>query len=289
MAINRALIFAHYDKDNVIDDYVIFYLKALRSFVQKIIFVSSDKILSDEIKKLDGICDNIICEKHNEYDFGSYKRGFLSINNIEEFDEIIFANDSCYGPFFPLDKVFEKMDKLNPDFWGITENCYDLKGHKFPHIQTYFFVLKKRVFTSESFNNFINSVSSENSKIAVINNYEIGLTKCLKDVGFIYKTYVDKYKNFKNPTISKWRELLNEGLSPFVKYSVLRGNNRNLTYTDDWENLFSKEEFQMINSNLKRYNSNLGKTVIPKSLKKIYYNFINIGFVPNWVRKIFSR
>ena len=36
----RLAIFAHYDKDNIIDDYVIYYLKELKKSFETIIFVS---------------------------------------------------------------------------------------------------------------------------------------------------------------------------------------------------------------------------------------------------------
>jgi lipopolysaccharide biosynthesis protein len=108
----RITIFAHFDKDNVIDDYVIFYLKELKKISEKIIFVSACDLATVEKNKLDGICEVVIAQNHKEYDFGSYKRGFhYFIENSFDCDEIIFANDSCYGPLYPLKEVFDKMDK----------------------------------------------------------------------------------------------------------------------------------------------------------------------------------
>src|SRR5574344_1215747 len=106
MTKNRIAIFAHFDKDNIIDDYVVYFLKALKSVSDKIIFVSANDLSDFEIKKVDNICEKIISEKHDEYDFGSYKRGFLYLleNNIEP-DELIFANDSCFGPIFSFTEV----------------------------------------------------------------------------------------------------------------------------------------------------------------------------------------
>ena len=73
----RAAVFAHYDKDRIIDDYVIYYLKSLKEIFDNIVFVSCLEIPKEEIAKLDGIADYVICENHNEYDFGSYKRGYF--------------------------------------------------------------------------------------------------------------------------------------------------------------------------------------------------------------------
>ena len=47
----RLCIFAHYDKDNLIDDYVIYYLRELKKSFNKIIFVSdSDYQKKKQIK-----------------------------------------------------------------------------------------------------------------------------------------------------------------------------------------------------------------------------------------------
>ncbi len=44
---NRVAVFAHYDKSNLIQDYVVYYLSELKKCAGKIIFVSDSDILSD--------------------------------------------------------------------------------------------------------------------------------------------------------------------------------------------------------------------------------------------------
>lgn len=73
----RTAIFAHFDKHNLIDDYVIIYLEKLKEVVDDIIFVSDCNLETKEIKKIEHLILNNICQKHGEYDFGSYKRGFF--------------------------------------------------------------------------------------------------------------------------------------------------------------------------------------------------------------------
>ena len=73
----RLCVFAHWDRDNKIDDYVIYYLKALKEVCETIIFVSDCNLEPNETNKLNNIADFVIAQKHGEYDFGSYKRGFL--------------------------------------------------------------------------------------------------------------------------------------------------------------------------------------------------------------------
>jgi len=229
----RTAIFAHYDKDNVIDDYVIYYLNALKKVAQKIIFVSDCDLNSTETDKLQGIADSIIAQPHGEYDFGSYKRGFLfaqKSNWLIGTDILIFANDSCFGPFFPLENIFEKMASETCDFWGITQNNkFKIFKKLFwepcekSHIQSYFFVLKKEVFTSDVFLNFIKSIKKEKSRNEVILKYEIGLSEVLLENNFVMKSFINAHLDEFSPFLHKAQELiLNHGM-PLLKCSIPRG------------------------------------------------------------------
>ena len=112
---NNTAIFAHYDKDCIIDDYVLFYLKELKNVADRIIFVSDCELDEEQISKLKGIVDYTLAQKHGEYDFGSYKRGIqLAMENglYENTDNLILLNDSCYGPFGSLKNLFEEMNIL---------------------------------------------------------------------------------------------------------------------------------------------------------------------------------
>ena len=81
----RAVIFAHYDKDGIIKDYILYYLKELKMVADKIVFVSCSDLKNSE--SLNGLADKIIAEPHNEYDFGSYKRGFLFLQDkLNDYD-----------------------------------------------------------------------------------------------------------------------------------------------------------------------------------------------------------
>ncbi|EPB0637164.1 rhamnan synthesis F family protein [Yersinia enterocolitica] len=175
---NRVCIFAHYDKDNIIDPYVIYYLKKLKEANIDVVFVSVSNILNTELIKPYTI--NIINRDNIGYDFMSWQVGLASINDIQQYDELIFCNDSCYGPLYPLDHILNKFtDDGNTDFWGITDNIQ--LGY---HIQSYFIAFKSNVFNSDVFKEFINSISVEKSKEDIVYKYEVGLTKKLHSRGF---------------------------------------------------------------------------------------------------------
>ena len=66
----RLFLFASYDKNNVVDDMVIHYIKHL-STLGDVIFVMDNDVPQSELKKIKNI-DNVLyanASKHNEYDF----------------------------------------------------------------------------------------------------------------------------------------------------------------------------------------------------------------------------
>lgn len=283
---NRVAIFAHYDKKNIIDDYVIFYVQELQKIAKDVVFVSCCDLQEQELNKLD--CYKI-AQIHNEYDFGSYKRGFnfaKEKNLLKNCDELIFANDSCYGPFKPLNKIFDKMSEKDCDFWGLTKNRIGFKKLKngkvkdvyCPHIQSYFVVLRQNAFLSNEFDEFINSVIYQENKNDVVLNYEIGLTKALEKTGFKSDYVVKDFCKSNNPTVFKWRKLYEKTEFPFVKCSVLRLKNYLHTTIEGWKDLFNEKQIELIEKNLKytartkpmRHNA-------PKFLKKFVMDIIPKG------------
>ncbi len=275
----RIAILAHFDKQDIIDDYVLFYINELKKVCSDVIFVSCCDLSSAELEKLD--CHKI-AEKHNEYDFGSYKRGFLYAKEnslLENCDELLFTNDSCYGPFKPLEKIFSSMENKTCDFWGMTKNKYAFKIIKnrtkdcyIPHVQSYFFVLKQNVFNSKVFDDFITSVKNENNKNAVIEKYEIGLTTTLEKAGFVSDFAIKDFYKYNNPTVYKWRKLYEKTDFPFVKCSLLRLNNTLHTTVDGWQELFTQEQIDLIEKNLSYTQKRRMKHSCPRIIKEFAFN-----------------
>lgn len=231
--INKLAIFAHYDKNNLIQDYVIYYLMELKKVVDNIIFVSDCNVKSKEVKKILPYITHSIIGKHGEYDFGSYKRGVLYAQQnklLEDCDELIFCNDSCYGPLYPLKNVFDTMAQKECDFWGLTYNPIGIIKHlsntpyedNSPHVQSFFLVFRPQVFNSEIFSNFINNIKKENDKFLIIIKYEIGLSKLLRNNGFKESVYCQTTLNHKNAENFHYLKLMLHDKHPLIKTSVIR-------------------------------------------------------------------
>ena len=220
---------------------LVFYLEELNKIVDGIVFVMDNPLDDEEKKKLEHLTIYNECKRHGEYDFGSYKRGFFYLREngfLEETDELIFANDSCYGPLKPFDLFIEKWEKENkPDFYGVTINNY---GHKYstepnllkysPHIQSYFFLVTKNIFEKDFFVDFFKSVKHLDSYVEIIKAYEMGLSALITKNGYNMSAYFDSEDLKNNPTYEHKQMLktIKEGFLIKKKNYYMVDKNKNL-------------------------------------------------------------
>ena len=150
----------------------------------------------------------------------------------ENYDELAFVNDSCYGPLYPLKPIIEQVGEC--DFWGMTRN---LEWRE--HIQSFFIVFKKQVFTSEIFKNFMASIKDEEKKLDVVTKYEIGLSRLLLENGF----------NFDDAALYCATELM-------ATYSNLTEVKKGSGITTDIDGIYNKYQKDMGNVRVEYYNLN---------------------------------
>lgn len=233
----RLAIFVHWDKDHLIDDYIIDYLAGIQEVSQEIVFISNSLPSENEINKIEDYTSSIIIREQKACDFqvwGQYLES-QSPKNLNKYDEIILINDSCYGPLSPLSEVFNKMESESNDIWGISGSI-NYNNSK-DYIHRYFMVLKKQVFTSQVFQNFFNDLESffQNQPFSKELNHllEIQFTTILFEAGFKYNTFITKTFDLDLITppenesqLSKsfnylygWDSLIEKG-SPFISSKV---------------------------------------------------------------------
>jgi lipopolysaccharide biosynthesis protein len=185
----RYAVFAGYNPDGTIHPYVITYLKGLNEVADGVVYVADSTLEPTEEEKLKQLTIHYENIRHEEYDWGSYKRGFNWLKDngyLEKADEIILANDSCYAPLTTFKPMFKAMAKRKDlDFWG------DLQNTRFnPHVQSYFMVFKKNVFNARQFQHFINAVRHQVDSSLYITAYEVKLTPYLENFGFKWDSYM---------------------------------------------------------------------------------------------------
>lgn len=192
----RLAIFAFYNGKGLINDYVVTYLKYLKEVSDSIIFVADNEPNVKELSKIYPLVSHIESYHHGEYDFGSYKIGFNYAKEhclLDDVDEIILCNDSCFC-VDSLKPAFDKMSTKPCDFWSMTaSNEYE------PHLQSFFLVVKKKLFNSEVFSNYLDNVKHLDSFLEIVNTYEIPLKMTFEKEGFKSASYIKAPKK-NNPT-----------------------------------------------------------------------------------------
>ncbi len=185
----KICFFAGYDKDGIIKDYVIYYIKALSEYCD-VFYVGDFETSEKELKKLSNITIGVIAKRHKKYDFGSWAEAFAHNKNIlDQYDELILVNDSCYGPIFPLGEIFTKM--CGYDAWSMCGNHF---------LMSFFVVIKKKIFLSKEFYHFITNIEQETDKSLIIKKYERGLDNIIREKTNKCGVYCSKYdlKTFYN-------------------------------------------------------------------------------------------
>lgn len=162
----------------------------------------------------------VILRKPNAgYDFGSWAVGLARYPAVLRRPLVILANDSLVGPFAPIDNLIADFEASGTDVWGATST------HQFiDHLQSYFLGFRNGVLADSSLKQFFTRLPVIHEKSAIIERYELGLSRRLLAEGFTMTAAFESElvtSPTENPTIGGWRELLRLGF-PFVKRELLR-------------------------------------------------------------------
>ena len=210
-----AAIFAFYSSNCTIPENTIEYLKELKKYSDYIVLVGDCPIFKSETKKIEGIVDSYIFKRHQEYDFGSYKRGFeiLKRNKVLcNIDNLILCNDSVIYNGGSLEEFF--INAKAEHFYGLTLNNYGVSqdlvyGEYSPHLQSYLLSISKDIFNTKYFSRFMKGIRHYKEKNKIIYKYEMGLSNLIKNKNYSLNSfypalinadpswyYTNKYSNY---------------------------------------------------------------------------------------------
>lgn len=201
----RCGIVVIYNKEGFILPYVEVLLDSVKEILDKLVVIINGNILDEGKEKIKKRTEYVYFRKNIGYDGGAYKDVFIEYLKDEEWgrwDEILLMNDTFYGPFFPWQDVFMLMENDTCDFWGLS--CYPkgetefFDGQVVPvsqHVQSYFIVIKRKMFLSCEFLKFWNELDYPlNYKEAVL-NFEVHFSEYFMSVGFSYASWIEKQQN----------------------------------------------------------------------------------------------
>ena len=199
--IKRVIIFLFYDKDGIVDNYIPTLFDGLQGFYDKLCFVANGKLQEEGRKKVEKYVTDFIVRENKGFDVWGYKEGleFYGWEELENYDEIILMNYTIFGPIYPFSEMFEKMNKKDLDFWGITKHHevdFDVfetckYGYIPEHIQSSFLVIRNSLLKTKDYQDMWENMPMINSYAESVGLYEAIFTKEFNEKGYKSDVYID--------------------------------------------------------------------------------------------------
>jgi rhamnosyltransferase len=205
--LNRAAVFVFFDKQGVADAYVDYFLRSLGEVCGRVVVVVNGA-LTDAAREMflrhTASADDLIVRGNEGFDAWAYKAGIEHIGReaASSLDELVIANDTVFGPFYPFAEVFGEMERERPElgFWGLTKHAAyereDLVTRNSPlgyvpaHLQAYFVAFRKAALASDAFWQFWTQLLPIAKYEEAIGKFETLLTQSLENAGFAWDSFV---------------------------------------------------------------------------------------------------
>ena len=254
----RVCLFAGYDPDGRVDDYVVRYVRELSRHAD-VYYLADCWMAPKELERLAPFVKGAWAERHGTYDFGSWSRlatTHVGWEAISGYEELLLVNDSGYL-VRPLDHVFAKMDATACDWWGLQATKRDFQGagtlptvrglvDSLPaavpgarhvdhlHVSSYFVAYRGPVIADAGFRRLLAGVASEPDKSRIILRYEIGMSRYLLTSGLRMATFIDHLYPYHPAYTEAAFSLLGQGF-PLLKRLLLSNNPLAAADVSDWK------------------------------------------------------
>jgi lipopolysaccharide biosynthesis protein len=200
--LRRVCLFSFYDEQGIVDDYVVFFLRELGKFVERIIFYSNGPLARESEIALKGCVDEVILRPNEGYDVSAYKEGLAKIDFDVDgvYDEVLMVNHTCYGPIFPFLELFAEMDRRACDFWGITAhmamtpNPMTGTGTLPYHLNANFIAVRREMLRSKTFRQYWDRIKPSTGYEAAILSHEAVFTEYFTKLGYKAESYLASAK-----------------------------------------------------------------------------------------------
>lgn len=285
---HRLFVFVFYDAEGIVDEYIEYMLSRTKEISQDIYIIINGKIVKQSFLKLKQYSNHIFQRDNKGFDAGAYKDFFdvyINVDELSKWDEIILFNDTFYGPFGGWNKIFERYEQEDVDFWGLSfhPSGYleqdEIKIEFSYHIQGYFISIRKKMFLDNRFFDFWKKLDYPKSYYEAVISFEVDFTEYFKKLGYRCSTYLeltcsDFICNYNdNPYIKYYDKLIKDYNFPLFKkkaFSLLDikkiANTFDYVHTEynyDLNLVIKNMEHMIQEGRIKPYN--------PAKLKKFYH------------------
>ena len=221
----RAGIFLFYDPEGKVDDYILGCLGSLQEHMDYLLVVSNSPLDETNRKRLESVSSEVMERKNVGYDVGAYRDGLrhLGWDHMGDYDELVLFNYTFFAPLHPWAGLFERTDKWDTDFWGITEHD-EVRPHPFlpklvmpRHIQSHWIAVRSSLSTTKDWRTYWEDMPPIESYNDSIQWHESRFTGYFNALGYRHEVAynVDDYPSA-NPVFDNANLLLQDGC-PILK------------------------------------------------------------------------
>ena len=221
----RAGIFLFYDPEGKVDDYILGCLGSLQQHMDYLLVVSNSSLDETNRKRLESVSSEVMERKNVGYDVGAYRDGLrhLGWDHMGDYDELVLFNYTFFAPIHPWASLFERTDKWDTDFWGITEHD-EVRPHPFlpklvmpRHIQSHWIAVRSSLSTTKDWRSYWEDMPPIESYNDSIQWHESRFTGYFNALGYRHEVAynVDDYPSA-NPVFDNASLLLQDGC-PILK------------------------------------------------------------------------
>jgi len=246
-----------YDNNGICDDYVAYYLGEIKTVCERLVIVSNGSLAPetrDRFLEYTADQSDLRVRENKGFDAWGYRTGLMHIGfeGLAEYDEVLIANDTVFGPVYPLETIFSEMEVRDElGFWGMTQHpAYEKEdlvtrnnpyGYAPEHLQTYFVVFRKALMESEVFERFWRKLLPIDIYQEAVGKFETIMTKMFSDEGFSWDSFVrtdDAATDDPNFTLYCPATMLREHRFPFLKCRVFKQDTLTLNAGDQPRDAF---------------------------------------------------
>ena len=227
----RVAIYTFFDKDGVVDEYVLYFLKILSTWTSRIVVVCNGNLQSKGELAFKQLGCEVLYRENKGFDAWGVKAGLdhIGFEELGMYDELLVANNTLFGPICDLTPMFETMSARSVDFWGIASHAgmkdfdpfqCNPYGYIPEHIQSFFYGVRGNLIRSDEFREFWTRLPELSDYNAAVGLYETVMTQYFTDAGFVWSCYMngDEYYDMTdNPLIAMPVEAIRDWKSPFFK------------------------------------------------------------------------
>ncbi|MBE7210689.1 MAG: hypothetical protein INR65_06685 [Gluconacetobacter diazotrophicus] len=232
-------LFAHHDPDGRIAPHVVHLLRGIREsgFAIHVALSGQDHVRRSDAEAVRDTVAAIHPRPNAGLDFGAW-RDLFARGCADGASEVLLANDSVYGPLFPLPPIVAAMRARNADAWGMVES--EQNGW---HLQSWFVCLSARALAAVPVRRVLEQDFAGMSKREVVLHGELGLGAAMEAAQLrVAARWRQPNRRLRrmvpgNAMHLDYMAVVRSGRVPFLKVELLRDNPTAVHWVGRWREL----------------------------------------------------